>query len=132
MSSNVNKGVWGLIDVNTPNVLKTLDQIFESGLSAGKDQPFLGHRPITSINPLKYASHYVWETYGDVDLRRRHVGSALASLFAKGELGGGDLNTVGIWSANRPGIVHPGAFCMHHSEYSCQRMANHRHRPSEL
>ncbi|KAG6874279.1 hypothetical protein C0995_001504 [Termitomyces sp. Mi166 len=113
-------GVWGLTDINTPNVLKTLDEIFESGLSAGKDQPFLGHRPVISTNPLKYAPQYAWETYGNVDLRRRNVGSALGSLFAKGELGGGEFNTVGIWSANRPGIVHC-AFGMRCSEI------NHAH-----
>ncbi|KAG6889706.1 hypothetical protein C0992_004335 [Termitomyces sp. T32_za158] len=101
-TAHYRNGIWGLTDINTPNVLKTLDEIFESGLSVGKDQPFLGHRPITSTNPLKFAHQYVWQTYGDVDLRRRHVGSALASLFAKGELGGGEFNTVGIWSANRP------------------------------
>lgn len=33
----------------------------------------------------------------------RHVGSALFRMFAQGKLGGGDLETVGIWSQNRPG-----------------------------
>ncbi|KAH0584041.1 hypothetical protein H2248_009615 [Termitomyces sp. 'cryptogamus'] len=101
-TAHYRNGIWGLTDINTPNVLKTLDEVFESGLSVGKDQPFLGHRPIISTKPLKFASQYTWETYGNVDLRRRNVGSALASLFATGELGGGELNTVGIWSANRP------------------------------
>ncbi|KAG6854926.1 hypothetical protein C0991_009749 [Blastosporella zonata] len=95
-------GIWGLTGLDTPNALKTLDEIFESGLSVGKDQAFLGRRPIISTTPLKFANQYVWETYGDVDLRRRHLGSALESLFKKGELGGGEFKTVGIWSANRP------------------------------
>jgi long-chain acyl-CoA synthetase len=57
---------------------------------------------VISTDPLKYGP-YVWQTYGEVDVRRRHVGSALYHMFAKGELGGGDLDTVGIWSRNRPG-----------------------------
>ncbi|RDB21311.1 Long chain acyl-CoA synthetase 7, peroxisomal [Hypsizygus marmoreus] len=101
-SAHYRNGQWGLLDVNTPGALKTLNEIFETGLSGGKDRPFLGARPVISTNPLKFANHYVWETYGDVDLRRRNVGSALVSLFAKGELGGGDYETVGVWSANRP------------------------------
>ncbi|KAG6832688.1 hypothetical protein H0H92_012260 [Tricholoma furcatifolium] len=95
-------GIWGLTSINTPGAMKTLVEIYESGLSAGRDQPFLGRRPVVSSSPLKFANHYVWETYGEVDIRRRNVGSALASLFNKGELGGGEFNAVGIWSANRP------------------------------
>ncbi|GLB35097.1 putative AMP-binding enzyme [Lyophyllum shimeji] len=101
-TAHYRNGIWGLIGLHTPNAVKTLDEIFDSGLSGGRDRPFLGARPVVSTNPLKYADHYVWQTYGDVDIRRRHVGSALSSLFAKGEVGGGELNTVGIWSANRP------------------------------
>lgn len=96
-------GIWGLTDLNTPNALRTLDEIFETGLKAGKDREFLGHRPIISTSPLKFANNFLWQTYSQVDVRRRHVGSALASLFQKGELGGGEYETVGIWSANRPG-----------------------------
>lgn len=92
-----------MIDEHTPNSLVTLDQIFEDGLKVGKDRPFLGRRPLISTNPLKFANHYVWETYGEIDLRRRAVGSALHALFKSGELGGGEYETVGIWSANRPG-----------------------------
>lgn len=92
----------------------------------GKDRKFLGYRPKISVNPLKFANHYVWETYGDVDLRRRHVGSALTALFKSGELGGGEYETVGIWSANRPGM----SFQVHHSglvdDPLSGRMANHR------
>lgn len=98
-------GIWGLLTPKSPNALTTLDQIFEVALSGGKDRPFLGHRPVVSKNPLKYANHFVWESYGDIDLRRRYLGSALAHLFAKGELGGGEYDTVGIWSANRPGML---------------------------
>jgi hypothetical protein len=96
-------GIWGLTSLDTPNALRTLDEIFDTGLKAGKDREFLGHRPILSTNPLKYANQYIWQTYGEVDLRRRYVGSALVSMFNKGELGGGEYDTVGIWAANRPG-----------------------------
>ncbi|KAG5645915.1 hypothetical protein DXG03_005062 [Asterophora parasitica] len=98
----VNTGVWGLIGLETPNALVTLDQIFDIGLSGGRDRPFLGERPIVSKNPLKYANRYVWQTYGEVDVRRRYVGSALSTLFKSGELGGGEFDAVGVWSPNRP------------------------------
>ena len=81
----------------------TLDDIFDSGVKGGENRPFLGHRPILSTNPLKHANHFVWQSYGDVDIRRRHVGSALTSMFKDGTLGGGDYDTVGLWSMNRPG-----------------------------
>ena len=70
----------------------------------GKDAPFLGEREIISRNPLKYAPVYTWITYGQADTRRRHIGSALHSLFQKVELGAGEYPTVGIWSQNRPGM----------------------------
>ncbi|KAG6820567.1 hypothetical protein H0H93_015087 [Arthromyces matolae] len=113
-------GVWGLIGNNTPNVLLTLYEIFESGLSSGRDQPFLGHRPMISKNPLKFAHQYVWQTYGEVDTRRRNLGSALASLFAKGTIGGGELNTVGIWSNNRPGKIHSDLFHVPPAQNLCE------------
>jgi long-chain acyl-CoA synthetase len=98
-----NAGIYGIIDLETPNTFKTLNEIFDAGLASGKDRPCLGYRPIESTKPLKYADHFVWETYGQVDLRRRHIGSAVSSMFQKGELGGRELDTVGIWSPNRPG-----------------------------
>ncbi|TFK42731.1 hypothetical protein BDQ12DRAFT_676716 [Crucibulum laeve] len=101
-TAHYRNGIWGYIDENTPNVLTTLDQIFDQGLKSGKDHQFLGHRPVISTNPLKFSNTYSWLTYGDVDIRRRYVGSALHSLFQGGELGGGEFETVGIWAANRP------------------------------
>ena len=104
-------GIWGLVDEHTPNSLVSLDQVFNVGLKIGKDREFLGYRPIISTNPLKFAPAYTWLTYGEVDLRRRYLGSAIHTLFQKGELGGGEYDTVGIWSPNRPGAferrVHP-------------------------
>lgn len=52
------------------------------------------------------AKEYHWLTYGEVDKRRRHVGSALelkhkSGLYRAGE----EFETVGIWSINRPGEV---------------------------
>lgn len=101
--SFTNLGLFGLITEDTPNILKTLTGIFENGHKMGSDRPLLGTRPQISSNPIKYADHYVWQTYGQVDRRRRHIGSAVHKLFRDGELGGGEFDTVGIWSVNRPG-----------------------------
>ncbi|KAJ6488597.1 hypothetical protein C8R47DRAFT_1126207 [Mycena vitilis] len=94
-------GLWGFLDP-TKYAIQTLPDIFLSGLAKGKDRPFLGHRPIVSKQPLKFANHFEWQTYGQVDVRRRNIGSALVHLFKTGVLGGGDLETAGIWSINRP------------------------------
>ncbi|KAF8905973.1 hypothetical protein CPB84DRAFT_1813952 [Gymnopilus junonius] len=94
--------IWGLVDERTPNTLTTLDQIFSDGLKAGKDRQFLGRRSIISTNPLKFSPTYTWLTYGEVDVRRRYVGSALHTLFQNGTLGGGEFQTVGIWAPNCP------------------------------
>lgn len=83
-----------------------MDQIFEDGLKVGREREFLGHRSIISTNPLKFADRYEWITYGEVDEKRRYIGSAMHSLFSKDEVGGGEYQTVGIWSANRPGICY--------------------------
>ncbi|KAJ6606501.1 long-chain-fatty-acid-CoA ligase [Mycena vulgaris] len=100
-TAHYRNGLWGLIEP-TKHSIQTLPDIFTSGLSKGKDRPFLGHRPVVSKQPLKYASKFEWLTYGQVDVRRRQLGSALVHLFKTGVLGGGDLETVGIWSINRP------------------------------
>lgn len=84
-------------------MLRTLDQVFETGLEISRNNKFLGHRPQISVDPPKFADHYVWQTYSEVDVRRRNLGSALHALFKNGELGGGEFPTVGIWSQNRPG-----------------------------
>jgi len=77
--------------------------VFESGLKAGRERPFLGHRPIVSEKPLKFADRYEWLTWDEVDCRRKYIGSALHLLFQAGVIGGGEYETVGIWSQNRPG-----------------------------
>jgi long-chain acyl-CoA synthetase len=91
------------VDLDTPGVLSTLPDIFDSGYALSKNNTCLGHRPIISKSPPTYAHHYVWETYAEVDERRRHIGSALHTLFENGTVGGGDYPTVGLWSSNRPG-----------------------------
>lgn len=95
--------VFGYVDLNTPDALTTLPEIFDSGYALSKDLTFLGHRPVASKSPLKYVDHYVWQTYAQVDERRRNLGSAIHSLFENGTVGGGELPTVGLWSPNRPG-----------------------------
>jgi long-chain acyl-CoA synthetase len=81
-----------------------VDEIFREGMKIGKDAPLLGERELISRDPLKYAPVYTWITYGQADVRRRHIGSALHSLFQKGELVSGEYPTVGIWFQNRPGM----------------------------
>ncbi|KAJ6547071.1 hypothetical protein B0H19DRAFT_955000 [Mycena capillaripes] len=94
-------GMWGLLDPAKYSI-QTLPDIFLSGLGKARDKPFLGHRPVLSKQPLKLANHYEWQTYAQVDVRRRNIGSALVHLFKTGVLGGGNLETVGLWSINRP------------------------------
>lgn len=98
--------IFGYIDLSTPDALTTLLEVFDSGYALSKDLTFLGHRPVTSKNPLKYADHYIWQTYAQVDERRRNLGSAIHALFENGTVGGGELPTVGLWSPNRPGKSH--------------------------
>jgi len=101
-TAHYRNALWGLLDENTPNRLMTLDEVFADGLKVGRERQFLGYRPVISTNPPKFADRYEWLTWGEVDNRRQYIGSALHSLFQKGEVGGGEYETVGIWSANRP------------------------------
>ncbi|KZV75767.1 acetyl-CoA synthetase-like protein [Peniophora sp. CONT] len=94
--------LFGMIDHTYPNALKDLVDIFETGLAINPDANLLGYRPHVSASPLKFADHYVWDTYAQVDVKRRAVGSALHAWFKDGTLGGSELETVGIWSINRP------------------------------
>ncbi|KAJ7470284.1 long-chain-fatty-acid-CoA ligase [Mycena latifolia] len=94
-------GLWEFIDPKKYTI-QTLPDLFASGLSKGRDRQCLGYRPVVSKQPLQFANQYDWFTYGQVDVRRRQIGSALVHLFKTGVLGGGDLETVGSWSINRP------------------------------
>lgn len=91
------------MDLNTDGSFATLPEVFDAGYARSKDSTFLGHRPVVSKDPPIYARYYVWQTYAEVDERRRHIGSAVHSLFEDGTLGGGEYPTVGLWSSNRPG-----------------------------
>jgi long-chain acyl-CoA synthetase len=90
------------VDLDTPGVFTTLPEVFDSGYAVSKNSAFLGQRPVVSKNPLTYAHHYVWHTYAEVEERRRHIGSAIHTLFENGTVGGGEYPTVGLWSSNRP------------------------------
>ena len=93
------------MDENSPGAVRTLDKLWERALHHRADRNFLGHRPLLSKNPLKFDNKYVWQTYAEVDVRRKNIGSALVSLFQDGTIGGGELDTVGIWAPNRPGTL---------------------------
>jgi long-chain acyl-CoA synthetase len=109
----------------TPGALLDTAHIFNLGLARSKDKPFLGRRPVISTNPLKFANHYEWQTYGEVDVRRRAIGSALRNMFASGFLKADQLETVGIWSMNRPGVLRFGYAFARRSPRSVFRMADH-------
>lgn len=100
--------MWGFKAFPEEGPVYTLPDVFELGYSLEKngqtkDKPFLGHRPCISTEPLKFANEYVWSTYAEADERRQNVGSALEKYFRDGTLGGGEYQTVGIWSQNRAG-----------------------------
>jgi long-chain acyl-CoA synthetase len=88
-----------------PNSFQTTVEVFEQGLqTAGKDAKCLGYRPKVSDEPLKFADHFVWQTYGEVDTRRKNLGSAIQGLFNSGDaLAAEGLETVALWSMNIPG-----------------------------
>jgi long-chain acyl-CoA synthetase len=93
--------VWS--DLKGGQELLTLPEAFESGLRQARHKPFLGHREVLSTDPITYGD-YTWQTYSQVDKRRRAIGSALNDMFISGRLTPGEeLRTVGIWSVNRPG-----------------------------
>ena len=102
--SLLSPAIFGYVDLNTPGALTTLPEVFDSGYALSKDLTFLGHRPLASKSPLKYADYYIWQTYAQVDERRRNLGCAIHALFENGTVGGGELHTVGLWCPNRPGI----------------------------
>lgn len=98
------------LEKDAPGVLKTLPECFAAGLAKSADKPFLGHRPVVSTNPLKYANHFSWLTYRQVDERRCSLGSGIHKLFLDGTAGGGELPTVGIWCQNCPGSLFFSTF----------------------
>ncbi|KAF8509544.1 acetyl-CoA synthetase-like protein [Gautieria morchelliformis] len=91
-----------LLNFDSPHSRRSLPEIFESGLAHSPNAPCIGHRPVISTTPLKFAPYYSWQTYTEVDERRRNLGSALEFLWQHGRAGGGDLPTLGLWSLNRP------------------------------
>ncbi|KAF5315901.1 hypothetical protein D9611_005031 [Ephemerocybe angulata] len=101
-SAHYRNGIWGLVDEHTPGSFVTLDQVWFEGLKNGGNADFLGWRKVISKSPLKFAPIYSWISYAEADKRRQYIGSALHTLFQQGKVGGGELETVGIWAQNRP------------------------------
>lgn len=116
--------------IDAPDAFTNLLQIFDEGLRRSKGGRFLGQRPVLSKQPLKYADYHVWQSWPEVDVRRRALGSALHKLFQTGALGGGDLATVGIWSKNCPSTsLSPNARCGDQTNaLTRHRLAGHRPR----
>ncbi|KDQ16338.1 hypothetical protein BOTBODRAFT_31028 [Botryobasidium botryosum FD-172 SS1] len=108
-------------DTTPPDVpLKNLVDAFHSGLAHSYNDPFLGERPIISRNPLTFANKFVWQTYAEVDVRRRAVGSAVEHFFRSGKCAPGveGLETVGLWSGNRPEWQIVDLACMAYGKVS--------------
>ncbi|KAG9007921.1 hypothetical protein FRB94_013868 [Tulasnella sp. JGI-2019a] len=81
----------------------TLTEMWESGLHQAHDRPCLGHREVISTEPMKWAPEYTWQTFDEVDKRRRALGTAIENLFRSGGFPvGQEFEGVGIWSVNRP------------------------------
>jgi len=97
--------VYSRITLDDGRSFTQLAQIFDRGLKvAGPGAPYLGHRPTVSTDPLKFADHFVWSTWGEIAKRRLDVGSGIESLFRSGDaVKANGLETVGLWSANTPG-----------------------------
>ena len=100
----VSAAQFDLVTLDTPGVFTNLLEVYDEGYRRSKNRPFLGHRPVLSKKPLQYANYHVWQSWSEVDARRRALGSAVYKMFQAGELGGGDLDTVGIWSKNCPSM----------------------------
>lgn len=88
-----------------PNSFQTTVEVFEQGLqTSGEGAQCVGYRPKVSSEPLKFADHFVWQTYGEVDTRRKNLGSAIQGLFDSGDATATDgLETIALWSMNIPG-----------------------------
>ncbi|KIM57625.1 hypothetical protein SCLCIDRAFT_1219315 [Scleroderma citrinum Foug A] len=100
-TAHYRNALFGLVDANGAGVLTTLPEVFNNGFALDPDARLFGHRPLLSKAPLKFGP-YVWQTYREVDVRRRRIGSALHRMFNTGKLKAADLESVGIWSQNRP------------------------------
>ena len=97
--------MYSQITLDDGRTFTNLAQIFDRGLKvAGPDAPYIGYRPTVSINPLKFADHFVWSTWSEVAKRRLDVGSGVENLFRSGDaVKANGLETVGLWSGNTPG-----------------------------
>ncbi|KAF9777881.1 hypothetical protein BJ322DRAFT_1094908 [Thelephora terrestris] len=87
-----------------PDSFQTTIEVFERGLlAAGRDADCVGYRPKVSDDPLKFADNFVWRSYGEVDTRRKNLGSAIQGLFNSGDaLAADGLEPVALWSMNIP------------------------------
>jgi len=97
--------VYSHITLDDGRTFTDLTQVFDRGLKvAGPNAPYVGYRPTVSTNPLKFADHFVWSTWGEIAKRRLDVGSGVENLFRSGDaVGANGLETVGLWSGNSPG-----------------------------
>src|ERR1700730_13312824 len=75
---------------------RTLYECFISSVRKAPDNPLLGSR---SVDAKGNASHYVWQSYGQVYQRVNRVANALIHIGCKR----GDR--IGLYSVNRPAMM---------------------------
>ncbi|GJJ09132.1 hypothetical protein Clacol_003354 [Clathrus columnatus] len=104
--TGIYRNAWSgaLYDFRHKQIRQNAVELFESGLQVSANKPCLGYRPITSQAPLTHALYYKWQTYAEVDVRRRSLGSAL-EFISQETMGIGEaVLDIGIWGCNSPGL----------------------------
>ncbi|GJJ11648.1 hypothetical protein Clacol_005884 [Clathrus columnatus] len=104
--TGIYRNAWSgaLYDFRHKPIRQNAVELFESGLQVSANKPCLGCRPITSQAPLIHALYYKWQTYAEVDVRRRSLGSAL-EFISQETMGIGEaVLNIGIWGCSSPGL----------------------------
>ncbi len=95
--------------------IKTAHEIFEQTAHRVPKNRCLGHRPYDSAT--KTFGPYTWQTYGQVQKRRRDFGSGLRALHEQLGIAGAQYG-VGLWCQNRPEWQIVDLACMSQCLYS--------------
>ncbi|KAF7729314.1 hypothetical protein EC973_004570 [Apophysomyces ossiformis] len=97
--------------------VKTMYDLFHTGLKISRDRPCLGYRPLDPKTGKR--GPYVWETFRQVSHRITHVGSGLMNLINH------TLNDprtkqipIGIWAVNRPEFTITDLACAAYGLYT--------------
>ncbi|KAI9353866.1 hypothetical protein BDR26DRAFT_907251 [Obelidium mucronatum] len=97
--------------------IKTLHDVFQSGLRINPKGNCLGHRPVyfdPETNSMK-AKDYVWQSFEEVEVRINHFACGIVKLHK--DLAGKDVKfRLGVYSINNPEYVI--------ADYAAQRFTN--------